>query len=144
MKQGDTESEPTSECAALVALKILGRKWITYILCELIRGDSFFSDLKKNIEGNYGEKISSRVLSESLRNLEDQSIIQRNVLNEKSPIRVKYSLTRKGEDFQIIFGVLKGYGVKWGGIEQKMCKSHTCMHSDCVPIIDTDKVADLI
>lgn len=132
------------ECSALVAIRILGRKWIPWIVCELLtQREMFFTDLLTRIEGNYGEKISSRVLSESLTRLEESSIIIRTVVGEIMPIRVKYSLTEKGIDLQVIFGVLKGWGIKWGDIQQKKCRSFSCIHNS-VPMIDIDKAGELL
>ncbi|MFX1517843.1 MAG: winged helix-turn-helix transcriptional regulator [Promethearchaeota archaeon] len=132
------------ECSALLAIKILGRKWIPWILCELLsHRESYFSDLQKRIEGNYGEKISARVLSESLTMLEENDLLERTVVSETMPIRVKYSLTEKGADLEVIFGVLKGWGIKWGTIRQKKCKSFSCIHN-CVPMINIDKAKGLL
>ena len=53
----DAVKDNDSECAAMIAIKILGRKWIPWIICELIaEGELYFSDLQDRIEGNYGEK----------------------------------------------------------------------------------------
>lgn len=132
------------ECSALLAIKILGRKWIPWILCELLsQSESYFSELLQRIEGNYGQKISARVLSESLTRLEENNLITRTVVSETMPIRVKYSLTDKGNDLQIILGILKGWGIKWGGIKQKKCRSFSCIHN-VVPMIDIDKARELL
>ncbi|MFX1286325.1 MAG: winged helix-turn-helix transcriptional regulator [Promethearchaeota archaeon] len=132
------------ECSAMVAIKILGRKWIPWIVCELLSaGELFFSDLLDRIEGTYGEKISARVLSESLSRLEEMNLLERTVVSETMPIRVRYSLTPKGTDLQVVFAVLKGWGIKWGDIRQKRCRSFSCIHN-CVPMIDIDKAAGLL
>lgn len=136
-------TEESDECAAMVPLKILGKKWICYIICELLmHPESYFTDLQNAIEGNYGEKISARVLSEALSLLEQYKVIQRSVISEKMPIRVQYTLTEKGQDFAVIFGILKGWGLKWGGIKQKKCRSFSCIHNS-VASIDIDKARDL-
>ncbi|MFX0124267.1 MAG: winged helix-turn-helix transcriptional regulator [Candidatus Hodarchaeota archaeon] len=136
--------ELEEECSALLAIKILGRKWIPWILCELLsQTESYFSDLLKRIEGNYGEKISARVLSESLSILEENNLLERIIISETMPVRVKYSLTEKGADLEVIFGILKGWGIKWGTIKQKKCKSFSCIHN-CVPVINIDKAKDLL
>ena len=132
------------ECSAMLAIKILGRKWIPWIVCELLlTKELFFSDLLNRILGTYGEKISARVLSESLSRLEEQNLLERTVISEKMPIRVKYSLTKKGTDLQVVFAVLKGWGIKWGNIGQKKCSSFSCIHNS-VPMIDIDKAVDLL
>ncbi|MHA1978655.1 MAG: winged helix-turn-helix transcriptional regulator [Candidatus Hodarchaeales archaeon] len=136
----ETESE---ECAASLAMKILGRKWTLYIICELLMcQELFFSQLQEQILGNYNERISARVLSESLSRLEANGVVNRTVHSESMPIRVGYSLTEKGEDFAVIFSALKGWGVKWGGLEIKKCKSYACVHN-AVPIIDIDDAKEL-
>ncbi|MFX0012957.1 MAG: winged helix-turn-helix transcriptional regulator [Promethearchaeota archaeon] len=136
--------ELEEECSALLAIKILGRKWIPWILCELLsQREAYFSDLLKRIEGNYGEKISARVLSESLSTLEENDLLERIVESETMPIRVKYSLTEKGADLEIILGALKGWGIKWGTIRQKKCKSFSCIHN-CVPMININKARELL
>ncbi len=136
------ETEP-DECAASLAMKILGRKWTLYIICELLMcQELYFSQLQEQILGHYNEKISARVLSESLSRLEEHGVVNRLVHSEKMPIRVGYSLTDKGEDFAVIFSVLKGWGVKWGGIKVKKCRSFACIHN-AVPIIDIDTAKEL-
>ncbi|UCE12980.1 MAG: helix-turn-helix transcriptional regulator [Candidatus Heimdallarchaeota archaeon] len=139
-----TTQEGEEECAALLAIKILGRKWIPWILCELLAvKELYFSDLLERIEGNYGEKISARVLSEALKMLEESNLITREVVSDEMPVRVKYSLTEKGIDLRVIFGVLKGWGMKWGEIRTKKCRSFSCIHN-CVPMIDIDKAGKLL
>ncbi|MFX0171995.1 MAG: winged helix-turn-helix transcriptional regulator [Candidatus Hodarchaeota archaeon] len=131
------------ECSALLAIRIIGRKWVPWIICELIsKSELYFSDLLNRIEGNYGEKISARVLSECLSRLEEGDLVERIVESDTMPIRVKYSLTEKGLDLQVIFAVLKGWGLKWGTIKQKKCRSFSCIHN-CIPIIDIDKASEL-
>ncbi len=127
------------ECAASLAMKILGKKWTLFIICELLmRQELYFSELQERIKGNYGESMSARVLSESLKGLENKQVVTRTVHSNTMPIRVGYSLTPKGEDFAVIFSVLKGWGVKWGGIEVKKCRSSACVHN-AVPVITIEQ-----
>ncbi len=136
-------AEGIEECAASLAMQILGRKWTLYIICELLMcQELFFSQLQEQILGNYGEKISARVLSEGLSRLEKNGVVNRIVHSESMPIRVGYSLTDKGEDFAVIFSALKGWGVKWGGVGVKRCRSYACIHN-AVPIIDIDAAKEL-
>ena len=135
--------DETDECAASLALKILGRKWTLYIICELLTNRKlYFSQLQEKILGNYGEKISARVLSESLTRLEKIGIVNRTEHSETKPTRVSYSLTNKGEDLDVIFAVTKGWGIKWGGIGQKKCRSFSCIHN-AVPVVDIDEARTL-
>ena len=135
--------EDSEECAASLAMKILGKKWTLFIICELLmQQELYFSELQERIKGNYGESMSARVLSESLKGLENNEVVTRTVHSNTMPIRVGYSLTAKGEDFAVIFSVLKGWGVKWGGIEVKKCRSSACVHN-AVPVIPIDEAKKL-
>ncbi len=139
----ETIDQEVDECAAMLPMKLLGKKWIAYIICGLLLNTKmFFSDFQSEILGIQGEKISARVLSEGLSLLEENEIVKREVLSDKIPVRVQYTLTKKGEDFSVIFAVLKGWGIKWGGIEQKKCRSFSCIHNS-VAMIDLDKAREL-
>ncbi|MHA1771808.1 MAG: winged helix-turn-helix transcriptional regulator [Candidatus Thorarchaeota archaeon] len=137
-------AEPMETCSVLRALKILGRKWIPWILCELMTSEElYFTDLLNRVINVTGTKISARVLSESLTILEQEEIVIRFVESENMPIRVKYLLTQKGRDLDVVLGILKGWGIKWGDVEQKKCKSFTCVHNG-IPTLNVDKVRQLL
>ncbi|MFX1253822.1 MAG: winged helix-turn-helix transcriptional regulator [Promethearchaeota archaeon] len=131
------------ECSLTLTLNIIGRKWMVFILSELLaQGEVYFSDFLSHIQGKYGEKLSARVLSNHLSLLEENRIINRKV-SQEGPVRVQYSLTEKGEDFTVVLGALKGWGTKWGGVERKKCLSFTCIHNG-VPILDIQKAKKLL
>ena len=130
-----------SECSVLKITDILGKKWIIFILSELIQSNElFFNDLQDRLFSKTGEKISARILSLSLKTLENESIIEREV--EESTRRVRYSLTSKGKELEIILSLLKGWSIKWNELQFKKCKSFTCVH-DAVPILPIDKIIDI-
>lgn len=75
----------------------LGRKWTLVIVDRLLRdGPLGFSDLLDDIDG-----ISSKVLSESLDDLEDAGFVDRAIVSER-PFRVEYSLTQQGGTLESI------------------------------------------
>ena len=85
--------------------ELLGKKWHPVIVYELLEnGPMGFSALKKSVEG-----ISSKMLSESLDNLEAAEVVERNVESER-PVRVTYSLTDRGHELE---PVIRGM-VEWG------------------------------
>ena len=135
------------DCSIIQAISILGKKWVVFILTELIishikNGKGlYFSELQKQVRDNYGGKISSRVLTDSLTLLENFTLIERLVLTETKPIHVEYRLTDKGMDFQVVLSALKGWGIKHGSVRQKLCQSFSCVH-DSVPYLDIDKAWD--
>ncbi|MHA1166831.1 MAG: winged helix-turn-helix transcriptional regulator [Candidatus Hodarchaeales archaeon] len=130
-------------CAVLGALRTICKKWTAFIISELIMKEYMaFTELKTKIRGMLGETISARVLSETLTELENQGVIQREVIQER-PVRVNYSLTEKGRELEVIFGALKGWGIKWDMVKHKKCKSFTCMH-DAILALDIEEAKKLL
>lgn len=66
-----------------------------------------FNELKKSLEG-----ISQKVLTDSLRSMEDDGIITRTVYAEVPP-RVEYALSDVGESMQPILDAMKEWGMKY-------------------------------
>ncbi|HWL22719.1 MAG TPA: helix-turn-helix domain-containing protein [Ureibacillus sp.] len=71
------------------AMDLLGKRWTTLILYQLLEGPQRFNEIESSLP------ISGRLLSERLKELEKEGIVQRAVYSEV-PIRVEYSLTEKG------------------------------------------------
>jgi DNA-binding HxlR family transcriptional regulator len=85
--------------------ELLGRKWHPIVLYHLLwDGPQGFSGLKGSISD-----VSSKMLSESLSELEELGLVERTIINEK-PVRVEYELTRAGRDLE---PVLVGM-IRWG------------------------------
>ncbi|MHA2103935.1 MAG: winged helix-turn-helix transcriptional regulator [Candidatus Hodarchaeales archaeon] len=138
----ESDRDVLEDCSILLGLKILGKKWMVFVLSELLTNDDiYFTDLQSSVQDKYGKGISGRVLSDCLSTLEGSGIIIRIVNPETIPARVSYSLTPKGQDLKVVLGVLKGWGVKWGGNKQKICQAFTCLHN-AVGMIDIDKTAE--
>lgn len=66
-----------------------------------------FNELKKSLEG-----ISQKVLTDSLRSMEDDGIITRTVYAEVPP-RVEYALSDVGESTRPILDAMKEWGMKY-------------------------------
>jgi len=131
------------QCAVIHALSILGRKWIPWILCELIAHEElYFSNLLNNVIGSSGGNISARVLSEALSRLEEEEMVERIVDSKSMPIRISDLITKKGIDIGVVLSTIKGWTIKWSDITHKKCKSFTCVHN-AVPMIDIDKAKKL-
>lgn len=73
-----------------LAMKLVGGKWKSLILYHLYCGDKRPRDLLQILEG-----ISQKVLTEQLRQLEADGLIERQVYSEVPP-RVEYRLTEEG------------------------------------------------
>jgi len=92
-----TESAPFGDAtASLLRMQdIIGRKWQPLLVYHLRQSGTLgFSDLKSAVDG-----ISSKMLSESLDDLEEAGIVTREIVSER-PVRVAYSLTDAGESLE--------------------------------------------
>ena len=84
-------------CALQGVLNIIGGKWKLPILCSLLaNGSSRYNELLKNTRG-----ISNTMLSKTLKELEDDGLIERSEYLEV-PIRVEYDLTARARRLQPI------------------------------------------
>ena len=75
-----------------------------------------FNELKRRITGitstGKTEGISATSLTERLSELVREGIVQRKVIPE-SPVRVEYSLTKKGWELHAILNEFSDWAVKW-------------------------------
>jgi DNA-binding HxlR family transcriptional regulator len=89
------------------AVELIGRRWTGAILRALLSGVQRFSDVASAIPG-----LSDRMLSERLRELEAEGIVQRVVRAEK-PVRVEYLLTQKGHALGGVVEAVSGWAEVW-------------------------------
>src|SRR5579864_2639339 len=89
-------------------LEVLTRPWTMHILWVLsTHGATRFGALRRQIEG-----ISSRVLTERLRLLEQKGFIYRDY-EPTIPPSVTYGITKRMEDIQKVLGELDQLARKW-------------------------------
>jgi DNA-binding HxlR family transcriptional regulator len=87
--------------------EIVGRKWHPVIVYHLLDdGPQGFSSLKERVDG-----ISSKMLSESLDDLEAAGLVDRTLLSDK-PVRVEYELTEEGRTLEPLIGEMVQWGVE--------------------------------
>ncbi|GAE36887.1 winged helix-turn-helix transcriptional regulator [Halalkalibacter akibai] len=90
-----------------LAIELLGKKWTGLIIRVLLDGPKRFKDIKAQIP-----EMSDRILTERMKELEQQDIIVRNVFPEK-PVRIEYELTEKGLALQPVIISIQNWGEKW-------------------------------
>ena len=93
------------DCPVTTTLSLINSKWKVFILQRLQERSWRYNELKKSIEG-----ISQKVLTDSLRSLEYDGLVQRKIFNEKLP-HVEYSLTTLGKEFQSVLDALYNFGL---------------------------------
>jgi DNA-binding HxlR family transcriptional regulator len=94
----------STSCAVAACAEIIGAKWTALLVHDLSEGPRRFSELEHSCAG-----ISPRTLSERLRALEDEGLVDRRSYAE-SPPRVEYELTEKGEALLPIIKEMREFG----------------------------------
>lgn len=113
--QYDSEPiEPRIGCVA-AAMEIIGAKWTSLLLKELVNGPKRFCEFEEAIP-----KINPRTLSQRLDDLEAHGIVTKERFNEVPP-RIEYSLTPKGQD---LIPVLRSMA-EWGNKYHRAGPNHT-------------------
>jgi DNA-binding HxlR family transcriptional regulator len=97
----------STSCAVAACAEIIGAKWTALLVHDMSEGPRRFSQLEHSCAG-----ISPRTLSERLRALEDEGIVERRSYAE-SPPRVEYELTDKGAALLPIIDAMRGFGRDW-------------------------------
>lgn len=95
------------DCQVFKALQLVGGKWVLIILAQLIDGKKRFGELKKAIPG-----ISPKMLTQQLRKLEEEGLIQRTIYAQVPP-KVEYALTDKGRALGPVYHRIVDWGNKY-------------------------------
>lgn len=88
------------------AISLLSQRWTALIIYQLLSGSHRFSIIQSSIG------ISGKVLSERLKDLEQQGIIKRDVIPE-TPVIIEYSLTEKGYSLGPVLNEIEGWSQLW-------------------------------
>lgn len=102
--------EELPACPVAITVQLIGSKWKLLILRNLFMRPWRFNELRKDLEG-----ISQKVLTDSLRAMEEDGIITRTVYAEVPP-RVEYALSPLGESMKPILDAME----QWGNEYKKM------------------------
>src|SRR6059058_1223856 len=89
------------------AIQLLGKRWTGLLLYALMEGPQRFCELTATVEG-----LSDRVLSDRLRELEVEGVVER-IVYPHIPVRVEYQLTEKGRDLKSVVQSIHTWAEKW-------------------------------
>jgi DNA-binding HxlR family transcriptional regulator len=103
-----SQAGPVGVCPHFhAAIELIGKRWTGAIVCALTERPMRFGELGKVVPG-----LSDRLLSQRLRELEEEGLVQREV-EAGSPVRVTYSLTEVGRDLGPSIHELKAWAKRW-------------------------------
>lgn len=95
---------PLTDCPMTAALNAVGGKWSLICLYFLDTGTRRFNELRRLVP-----EVSHKVLTETLRNLEDEGLIVRTV-HTLAPSHVEYALSPHGETVRPLMHAVRGWG----------------------------------
>jgi len=103
----DTEHAPALCARFHHASELIGRKWTGAIIFMLLQRTYRFATLRDAIPD-----ITDRMLSERLYQLEQEGLVERIVVPE-TPVRVEYSLTKKGKGLAAAMDAIASWAEKY-------------------------------
>lgn len=100
-------------CPITAAMAVIGGKWKILLIFNLLAGTKRFGELRRLVPG-----ITQKMLTQQLRELEDDGIVRRRVYPQVPP-KVEYSLTALGRGLEPVLGQLCAWGRSHGRIEAR-------------------------
>ena len=102
-KRADLPACPVETCVQLI-----GSKWRLLIMRDLLMNESMrFGQLQRSVG-----KVSQKVLTSNLRDMEESGLVVRRVYPEVPP-RVEYSLTETGKSLKPIIDAMWDWGTEY-------------------------------
>jgi DNA-binding HxlR family transcriptional regulator len=113
-----TTAHPPALCTRFHrASELIGRRWTGAIIFLLLKQTCRFATLRNAIPD-----ITDRMLSERLQELEDEGLVERTVVPE-TPVRVEYSLTRKGKALAEPIGAIAQWAEKYVSLTETRARA---------------------
>ncbi|MBN1059282.1 helix-turn-helix transcriptional regulator [Clostridium botulinum] len=94
-------------CLLDLAMDFIRGKWKAVILCHLLNEPKRFLELQRITNG-----VSHKVLTEKLKELEEDNLIQKIVYDENPP-KVEYKLTPMGKDLSMAIKEIEKWSLKY-------------------------------
>jgi len=89
------------------AIELIGKRWTGAVIRALLAGPARFNHLLIGIPG-----ISDRVLTERLRELEIEGVVER-LVDPGPPVRVSYRLTARGRALSPVIASVDAWAADW-------------------------------
>lgn len=99
--------EELPDCPVATTVQLIGNKWKLLIIRNLLAGPQRFTEMKNSIPG-----LSQKVLTDNLRALESDGLVEREVFAEIPP-RVVYSLSGLGKTLKPILDAMSDWGIDY-------------------------------
>ncbi len=109
-------------CTVYLTMEYLSRKWAVLILHELNKGEEWkrFSEIRKAMDD-----LTPKVLTERLKELESEGLIEKRVDTSCMPIKSEYRLTEASRELMDVIHGLKMWALKWK-IHNPECGKMNC------------------
>ena len=106
---GEVVAQPRAACCSLYhqAVELIGKRWTGAIVAVLLEGPARFSEIRECVPD-----LSDRLLSERLKELEAEGIVDRIVVDDNPP-KVQYLLTPKGQALGPAVASLRSWARAW-------------------------------
>ena len=91
-------------CPVDLTLSVIGGRWQGLIMWALREKPKRFNEIKRELV-----TINDKMLSQTLKKLVEQGVLNREAFNEIPP-KVEYSLTEKGKKLQPILKLMEEWG----------------------------------
>lgn len=104
-------NKPKELCPIVSAISVIGSEPKLLVIRYLLEGPKRFNELQRLTS------LSSKTLSNTLKELENLGIVKRNMVNTR-PLIITYELTEKGKELKRVFEELRKWGEKFASAEQ--------------------------
>ncbi len=115
-----------NSCTVYITMEYLSKKWAILILHQLSKGEEWkrFSDIK-----NAMKEVTPKVLTERLKELESEGLIEKRVDTSCVPMKSEYRLTPMSWELMDVVHQLKMWALKWkidnpacGRLDCRLCR----------------------
>ncbi len=104
--------EELPDCPVATTVQLIGSKWKLLILRNIFSRPWRFNELRKDLDG-----ISQKVLTDTLRSMEEDGLITRTAYPEVPP-RVEYALSELGESMRPIIKAMEEFGIYYKSLRE--------------------------